>query len=118
MAVIEGEEPIVSRVDRLDHMLRHLEEMRGCNYSSKNNNRATISPPRSSGASSTASSETLNSEGGQNSSLDDWSPRSLEKYCRPIDMVMMETQVKGNLIDRLVQVEDRVLKVRTKLITN
>lgn len=131
---IISEQPVLSRLDRLDNMvrttsssvliwffmlshvrlifdvysfvffsyqLRELEEMRGCNkfYS-----------PRSS-CPSTPSSETFNSEGHQSSV--DLSPtrRSLEKHCRPIDHVMVETLVKGTLVERLDQAEDRLLKV-------
>lgn len=81
--------------------LRQLEEIRGSNRPS--------SPAKSSFA-STQSSGTLTSE-GHVSSIDDISPKSLEKHCRPIDHVMVETEVKGTLIERLHRVEDRVLKV-------
>ncbi|XVF22955.1 hypothetical protein REPUB_Repub12eG0215300 [Reevesia pubescens] len=103
MAII-GDEPVLSRLDRLDNMLRQLEEMRGCN------NR---SPARSSCA-STPSSGTLTSTEGHPSSVD-FSPRSLEKHCRPIGHVMVETQVKGTLVERLDQVEDRLLKLCLQL---
>ncbi|KAF5184878.1 Ankyrin repeat-containing protein [Thalictrum thalictroides] len=43
--------------------------------------------------------------------LVDSSPKSMEKHCRPIDTVMIETEIKGNLIDKLHQVEDRLLKL-------
>ena len=49
------------------------------------------------------------------SSIDDVSPKSLEKHCRPIDHVMVETEVKGTLIERLHRVEDRVLKVKKRI---
>ncbi|PON74200.1 hypothetical protein PanWU01x14_050320 [Parasponia andersonii] len=96
------EEPILSKIDRLDYMLRQLEEIRG-------SNRSSSSPAKSSYA-STQSSGTLTSE-GHVSSIDDVSPKSLEKHCRPIDHVMMETEVKGTLIERIYRVEDRVLKL-------
>ncbi|KAF8396157.1 hypothetical protein HHK36_017770 [Tetracentron sinense] len=95
------EEPILSRLDRLDAMLKHLEEIRGCNRS-----------PKSSCA-STPSSGTLTSNGGHTSV--DSSPNSLEKHCRPIDAVMEETEVKGTLIDRLLLVETRVLKLEEEI---
>ena len=79
------------------HQLRQLEEIRGCSKS-----------PKSSCA-STTSSGTLMSD-GHVSSLD-FSPKSLEKHCRPIDHVKIETEIKGTLIERLDHVEDRVLKV-------
>ncbi|KAL1346627.1 uncharacterized protein LOC107463010 isoform X2 [Arachis duranensis] len=89
-----AEEPILSRIERLDNMLRQLEEIRGCNRSSK---------------SSCASTPTSASD-GRISSLD-FSPKSLEKHCRPIENVIMEAEAKGTLIQRLTHVEDRVLKL-------
>ncbi|XP_010088233.2 uncharacterized protein LOC21395725 isoform X2 [Morus notabilis] len=103
---ISHEEPILSKLDRLDNMLRQLEEIRGSNRSS--------SPPKSSYA-STQSSGTLTSE-GHASFVDDVSPKSLEKHCRPINHVMLETEVKGTLIERLHRVEDRVLKLEEELV--
>ncbi|XP_004510953.1 uncharacterized protein [Cicer arietinum] len=88
------EEPILSRIDRLDNMLRHIEVIRGYNRSPK---------------SSCASSPTSGSDGRASSV--DFSPKSLEKHCRPIETVIMETEVKGTLIERLNQVEDRMLKL-------
>lgn len=81
------------------HQLRQLEEIRGCSRSSK------------SSCASTPSSGALTSD-GQTSSVD-LSPKSLEKHqCRPIADVRTETEVKGSLMERLVQVEVRLLKVR------
>ncbi|CAH1416483.1 unnamed protein product [Lactuca virosa] len=97
MAVGTVEEPMLSRLDRLDTIVRQLEEIRGGNRT-----------PKSSCA-STPSSGTLTSE-GQISSID-FSPRSLEKHCRPIDDVIVETGVKGTLIERLLYVEERVAKL-------
>ncbi|KAL2326451.1 hypothetical protein Fmac_025509 [Flemingia macrophylla] len=88
------EEPILSRIDRLDNMLRQLEEIRGCNPSPK---------------SSCASTPTSGSDGHVSSV--DFSPKSLEKHCRPIENVMMETEVKGTMIERLNHMEDRMLKL-------
>ncbi|XP_057727201.1 uncharacterized protein LOC130943374 isoform X1 [Arachis stenosperma] len=93
-----AEEPILSRIERLDNMLRQLEEIRGCNRSSK---------------SSCASTPTSASD-GRISSLD-FSPKSLEKHCRPIENVIMEAEAKGTLIQRLTHVEDRVLKLCLQL---
>ncbi|XP_015582698.1 uncharacterized protein LOC8271835 isoform X2 [Ricinus communis] len=95
------EEPILSRLDRLDTMLRQLEDMRGSNRS-----------PKSSCA-STPSSGTLTSEGHVSSI--DLSPKSLEKHCRPINRVMMETEIKGTLVERLDLLEDRLLKLEEGL---
>ncbi|KAJ8748825.1 hypothetical protein K2173_011383 [Erythroxylum novogranatense] len=94
-----AQETVLYRLDRLDNMLRELEELRGCN--------------RSSGASTLSSSGTGTE--GQPSSSVDFSPKSLEQLCRPIDRVMMETQIKGNLVDRLDHVEDRVMKLEAEL---
>ncbi|XP_061375176.1 uncharacterized protein LOC133317329 [Gastrolobium bilobum] len=88
------EEPILSRIDRLDNMLRQLEEIRGYSRSPK---------------SSCASTSTSRSD--EHVSSADFSPKSLEKRCRPIENVMMETEVKGTLIERLNQVEDRMRKL-------
>lgn len=74
--------------------LRQLEEINGCNRSSK---------------SSCASTPTSGSDGHVSSM--DFSPKSLEKHCRPIENVIMETEIKGTMIERLNQVEDRMLKV-------
>ncbi|XP_034705121.1 uncharacterized protein LOC117929038 [Vitis riparia] len=92
------EEPIICKLDRLDNILRQLEEIRGCSRSSK------------SSCTSTPSSGALTSD-GQTSSVD-LSPKSLEKHhCRPIADVRTETEVKGSLMERLVQVEVRLLKL-------
>ena len=99
MAVSEA--PILSRLDRLDNVLRQLEEIRSCSRSPKS------STP------STPSSGTLTSDGHVSSI--DFSPKSLEKHCRPIDRVVMETEVKGTLIERLDHVEDRVIKMEEQL---
>nr|KAJ0210222.1 hypothetical protein LSAT_V11C400169410 [Lactuca sativa] len=101
MAVGTVEEPMLSRLDRLDTIVRQLEEIRGGNRT-----------PKSSCA-STPSSGTLTSE-GQISSID-FSPRSLEKHCRPIDDVIVETGVKGTLIERLLYVEERVAKMEEEI---
>ncbi|KAF6168335.1 hypothetical protein GIB67_018175 [Kingdonia uniflora] len=98
--MVSTQEPIVSRLDRLDLTLKKLEDIKGSNRS-----------PRSSFASTTQSSGTVTSDGG-NSSVNSSPKNNLEKHCRPIDTMIMETEVKGNnLIDRLVHMEDRVLKL-------
>ncbi|KAL5538604.1 hypothetical protein UlMin_044798 [Ulmus minor] len=96
-----SEEPILSKLDRLDNMLRQLEDIRGCNRVSTS--------PKSSGVSTPTSG--ARTSDGHMSSTDDFSPKSLEKHCRPIDSVMLETEIKGTLIERLHRVEDRVLKL-------
>ncbi|KAH8520066.1 hypothetical protein H0E87_001505 [Populus deltoides] len=95
------EEPILSRLDRLDNMMRELAELGGCSR-----------PPKSSSP-CTPSCGTLTSEGKV--SFVDLSPESLEKHCRPISNVMMETEVKGTLVERLDHLEERVLKLCVQL---
>jgi cellulose synthase A len=89
----------LKRVCAYDHQMRELAELGGCNR-----------PPKSS-SSCTQSSGTLAGEGKV--SFVDLSPESLEKHCRPISNVMMETGVKGTLVERLDHLEERVLKVST-----
>ncbi|KAA0048356.1 hypothetical protein IC582_030417 [Cucumis melo] len=92
-----AEEPILSRLDRLDNMLRRLEEIKGCAKS-----------PKSSCA-STPSSGTLTSD--YHTSSVDLSPKSLEKHCRPINHVVRVAELKGSLVERMDNLEDRVLKL-------
>ncbi|KAH6814344.1 hypothetical protein C2S51_023362 [Perilla frutescens var. frutescens] len=95
--------PILSRLNRLDNILKQLEDIRGDHHS-----------PKSSYA-STTSSGTLTSD-GHPSSFADLSPdHRLEKRCRPVNEVMMEVEEKGTLIDRLIHAEDRILKVCLQL---
>ncbi|XP_076897716.1 uncharacterized protein LOC143551087 [Bidens hawaiensis] len=103
MAVTTVEEPMLTRLDRLDIIVRKLEDLKGGN---------SFRTPKISCPSSPSSS-TLASEGKASSF--DFSPRSLEKHCRPIDDVIVETEMKGTLIERLVHVEDRVAKLCVQL---
>ncbi|XP_024008970.1 uncharacterized protein LOC18994074 [Eutrema salsugineum] len=90
MALVE--EPILSRLDRIDFMVRKLEEMKG-------------SSPRS-------SSPSTPSSGTRPSSLDLSSPRSTGKLqSRSMEQVMEETERKGTLLERLNNVEEQVLKL-------
>ncbi|KFK43111.1 hypothetical protein AALP_AA1G081600 [Arabis alpina] len=90
MAIVE--EPILSRLDRIDFMVRKIEEMKG-------------NSPRS-------SSPSTPSSGTQPSSLDLSSPRSIGKVqCRSMEQVMEETERKGTLLERLNNVEEKVLKL-------
>nr|XP_017225031.1 PREDICTED: uncharacterized protein LOC108201249 [Daucus carota subsp. sativus] len=93
------EVPILSRLDRLDNILKQVEDIRGANGT-----------PRS----SCGSTGTLTSD-GQVSSVDFLSPKSLEKHCRPIDDVLMETEMKGSLMERIVHVEDRLLQLEEEI---
>ncbi|XP_050386249.1 uncharacterized protein LOC126802640 [Argentina anserina] len=97
------EEPILSGLDRLDIMLRQLEEIKRCNHIHQSSHSAKFS------CESTPSSGTLTSDYAQvwstALSADHFSPKSLEKHCCPIQNVMMETGAKGTLIERLDHVE-------------
>ncbi|XP_057790067.1 uncharacterized protein LOC131006946 isoform X1 [Salvia miltiorrhiza] len=86
------EEPILARLNRLDLILKQLEEIRGDHHSPKSSN---------------ASSGTLTSDGQPSCSP--------ERRCRPVNEVMIEVEEKGNLIDRLIHAEDRILKVCLQL---
>ncbi|KAM1944139.1 hypothetical protein ACFX15_012387 [Malus domestica] len=92
----------------------HLEEIRR----SQSHSHSHTHTPKSSSLTSTPSrtSGTLTSEGGKlPSSAELISSESLEKHCRPIEHVMMETDAKGSLIEQLDHVEDRVLKLCVQL---
>ncbi|KAH7849121.1 hypothetical protein Vadar_013289 [Vaccinium darrowii] len=93
--MIATEEPILSR--RLDKILNHLEERRGSRTRS----------PRSSYASTT----TTTSSGGDGRGI----LSADEEHCRPIDLVVVEAEMKGTLLERLALVEDRVLKLCLEL---
>ncbi|KAK8555507.1 hypothetical protein V6N13_046036 [Hibiscus sabdariffa] len=90
---IIGQEPVLSRPDRLDNTVRQIEEIRGSNCN------------RRSGASTPSSGTCTDGH--------PWllTAKTLEKYCRPMGHVMVETRVKGTLIQRLDQAEDRLLKM-------
>ncbi|ONK59737.1 uncharacterized protein A4U43_C08F9960 [Asparagus officinalis] len=92
--------PILSRVERLDLMMSYLEEIKG-RMDVRNLSRASTT---SSGTATTTMSD------GGNSSVNS-TPKSIEKRCRPIDDAVVETQMKGSLIERVDQLESRLLKV-------
>ncbi|CAH9108162.1 unnamed protein product [Cuscuta epithymum] len=107
-----GEEPILSRIQRLDTVLKQLEGMKGGG--------GTTQSAKSSTASSTASSGEV--AVGQAVALTSSSPdyyfycsptikQGLEKQCRPMKEVVMEAALKGTIIQRLVNVEDRVTEL-------
>nr|GMC84495.1 carotenoid 9,10(9',10')-cleavage dioxygenase 1-like [Ipomoea batatas] len=84
--------------------LKQVEAMRGGG--------GNQSPAKSSTASSsTATSSEGQAAAGAASWSAEFSPKSLEKHCRPIDDVIMEAEAKGTLIERLVNVEERVAKL-------
>ncbi|XP_074575075.1 uncharacterized protein LOC141831584 [Curcuma longa] len=87
---------ILARVDRLDIMLGYLEELCG-SHSSRSTSAAVVTTSEVS-----------------NSSVDS-SPRSTDRRrCRPIGAVVAETQVKGNLMDRVEHLEKRLLELEEK----
>ncbi|RAL48876.1 unnamed protein product [Cuscuta campestris] len=81
-----AEEPILSRIERLDNVLKQLEGTEVCGGGYESN---VQSPNKSSTVSSTASSVA-------------------EQGCRPIEEVMTEAELKGTVIQRLANVEDRL----------
>ncbi|XP_077210685.1 uncharacterized protein LOC143846153 [Tasmannia lanceolata] len=93
-------EPILTRINRLDIIMGYLEELKEVNRSVSGKSSGPTSP----------SSGTVTSDGGNDFSINS-SPKSIDKRCRPIDSVIAETQLKGSLVDRLVQLENRVLKL-------
>ncbi|CAN7096878.1 unnamed protein product [Brassica rapa subsp. narinosa] len=89
MAIVE--EPILSRLDRIDFMVRKLEEMKG-----------------------SSSPSTPSSGRTHTSSLDLSSPRrstGKKHQCRSMEQVMEETKRKGTFLERLNNVEEQVLKL-------
>lgn len=99
MAVTQ--EPILSRLDRLDNLMRHLEEMK---IRSNRGRSSSLTPSTPSSGTGTPTSE------GRASFLD-FSHRSRDQFkhpCRPIDDVIVETEHKGTLLDRVERMEDRL----------
>ncbi|EHA8588297.1 hypothetical protein COCNU_scaffold004647G000030 [Cocos nucifera] len=99
MAATVGEPPsILGRVDRLDALMGYLEK--------RESRVAVAKSPRA----STTSSGTITTSDGGNSSVNS-SPKCLaRRRCRPVHDVMMEVQTKGNIMDRVDQLEYRLLK--------
>ncbi|XP_065012858.1 uncharacterized protein LOC103989030 [Musa acuminata AAA Group] len=105
-AITSDQRPsILSRVERLDLMLGYLEELRSSRGGAE----------RSPGTSTTSGGGAVTTSDGGNSSVDS-SPKSLDhRRCRPIGDVVVETQVKGNLIDRVEHLEIRLLKLEEEI---
>ncbi|KAL0732472.1 hypothetical protein Bca4012_008681 [Brassica carinata] len=76
------EEPILSRLDRIDFMVRKLEEMKGSSNPSTPS--SGLSSPRGS---------------------------IVKLQCRSMEQVMEETERKGTLLERLNNVEEQVVKL-------
>nr|GMC82355.1 uncharacterized protein LOC109147704 [Ipomoea batatas] len=66
--------------------------------------------------SSTASSSTATSSEGQAAAASsaEFSPKSLEKHCRPIDDVIMEAEAKGTLIERLASHDQLTVRPQSR----
>ncbi|XP_074293951.1 uncharacterized protein LOC141621164 isoform X1 [Silene latifolia] len=98
------EEPILSRIDRLDHLLRNLEEIRVGSKSPK----SCSSPSTPSSGTRTTDSRAWSQE---------FSPRSRDKYhhYRSIEEAMIEMEHKGSLLERVSFMEDRLIKVCTQV---
>ncbi|XP_074293952.1 uncharacterized protein LOC141621164 isoform X2 [Silene latifolia] len=98
------EEPILSRIDRLDHLLRNLEEIRVGSKSPK----SCSSPSTPSSGTRTTDSRAWSQE---------FSPRSRDKYhhYRSIEEAMIEMEHKGSLLERVSFMEDRLIKVEGEL---
>lgn len=86
--------------------MRHLEEMK---IRSNRGRSSSLTPSTPSSGTGTPTSE------GRASFLD-FSPRSRDQSkhpCRPIDDVIVETEHKGTLLDRVERMEDRLFRVNT-----
>ncbi|KAJ0982323.1 hypothetical protein J5N97_010578 [Dioscorea zingiberensis] len=95
MGTPSSEPPILSRLERLDLMLRYLEEMRRSSFTS------------------TASSGDGDGEGGD--SPLSASAKRIEKKARPVAEVAAEAEMKGSLLDRLTHLEHRILKLSMRI---
>lgn len=84
--------PLLTRLDRLDIVIAYLEEKSlSCGNS--------IPAPNKNGQSAESTLE--------NSS----STKSLEKRCKSINSVLVETEAKGNIVERVVSLENKVSKL-------
>ncbi|KAK4803027.1 hypothetical protein SAY86_001230 [Trapa natans] len=74
-----------------------------------------VSIAKSSASSEPSTPSTSTELRGTSTSSSDFSPRSLEKHCRPISSVLMEAESKGTLIERLDHIEDRLVKMEEEM---
>lgn len=88
--------PLLSRLDRLDVALAYLEEK-----------------SLSSGHSSPALN--MNGESAKLIFENSSSANSLEKRCKPINSVLVETKAKGNIVERVASLENKVSKLSEDL---
>ncbi|XP_031473499.1 uncharacterized protein LOC116245981 [Nymphaea colorata] len=95
-------EPVLARLDRLEHLTANLEDVKGV----RSGKSSSVSTPRS----GTTSSGGIYSESPS-------SPASLESRCRPLNEVLVETQLKGTIVDRLDDLENRVVKLEELMLT-
>ncbi|KAL9272052.1 hypothetical protein AKJ16_DCAP16371 [Drosera capensis] len=100
---IFAEETLLSRLDRLDNLLRHLEEKAAAATTAGSNYRDSKSSSGSTEVISGMTTTTITSE-------------ELEKCCRPLEDVVVETEIKGSLVQRLARMEDRVLKLEEEIV--
>ncbi|GAB2216675.1 hypothetical protein Droror1_Dr00024452 [Drosera rotundifolia] len=98
---IFAEEPLLSRLDRLDNLLRHLEEKAAAATTAGSKYRDSKS--------SSGSTEVIS---GMTTTI---TSEELEKCCRPLEEVVVETEIKGSLVQRVARMEDRVLKLCLQL---
>ncbi|CAN6440433.1 unnamed protein product [Victoria cruziana] len=89
-------EPVLAQLDRLEHLAANLEDAKGV----RSEKSSSILTPRSRTASN-----------GGNYSEPPSSPASLEGRCRPLNEVIAETQLKGSIVDRLDDLEHRIMKL-------
>lgn len=84
--------PLLTRLDRLEIVVAYLEQRSlSCGHS--------IPAPNTNGKSAKPTFE--------NSS----STKSLEKRCKPMNSVLVETEAKGNIVERVISLEKKVSKL-------
>ncbi|KAL9270887.1 hypothetical protein AKJ16_DCAP23264 [Drosera capensis] len=99
---ILAEEPLLSRLDRLDNLLRHLEDKAAAVATTAGSNYRDSK-------SSSGSTEVI-------SGMTTIMSEELEKCCRPLEDVVVETEIKGSLVQRVARMEDRVLKLEEEIV--
>jgi hypothetical protein len=95
---------VMARVDRLDLVVGHLEEMRGGGGGGRRS---------SCGGSPSTTTTTVSSNESGSSSVAS-TPRGMS--CRPAKEALEEARAKGSLVDRIASLETRVLKVTILLV--
>uniref|UniRef100_A0A0E0D3T5 Uncharacterized protein n=1 Tax=Oryza meridionalis TaxID=40149 RepID=A0A0E0D3T5_9ORYZ len=90
---------VMARVDRLDLVVGHLEEMRSGGGGGRRSSCGGGSP--------STTTTTVSSESGSSSVAS--TPRGMS--CRPAKEALEEARAKGSLVDRIAFLETRVLKM-------